>query len=69
MKAKIITLAIRLGLVLFVFSSCIRQDAKDNEPSPTGPSTVYLTLYLSASPNVLYATANRPTSELKAVVK
>jgi len=69
MKAKIITFAIGLGLVLFVFSSCVRQDARDNEPSPTGPSTIYLTLYLSASPNILYATTSRPTSEIKAVVK
>jgi hypothetical protein len=69
MKAKFITFAMGLGLVLFVFSSCVRQDARDNEPSPTGPSTIYLTLYLSASPNVLYATTNRPTSEIKAVVK
>jgi hypothetical protein len=69
MKAKIITFAIGLGLVLFLFSSCIRQDAQDNEPSPTGPSTIYLTLYLSASPNVLYATTDAPTSVIKAVVK
>ncbi len=69
MKPKIITLAIGLGVVLFVFASCIRQDARDNEPDPTGPSTIYLTLYLSASPNVLYATNSRPTSEIKAVVK
>jgi len=69
MKAKIITFVMGLALVLFVLTSCIREDAKDNEPNPTGPSTIYLTLYLSASPNVLYATASRPTSEIKAVVK
>lgn len=67
MKNKIISFAIGLGLVLFVFSSCTREAVE--EPSPTGPSTVYLTLTLSANPNLLLATEERPTSEIKAVVK
>lgn len=67
MKARIICLVIGLGLVLFTFSSCTRSTM--DEPSPTGPSTVYLTLTLSATPNVIYADTDRPTSDIKAVVK
>ena len=67
MKSKILCFAIGLGLVLFAFSSCTREAIE--EPSPTGPSTVYLTLTLSANPNLLYATSERPTSEIKAVAK
>ncbi|MGB8953665.1 MAG: hypothetical protein WCC06_13505 [Candidatus Aminicenantales bacterium] len=66
MKAKRILLIIGMGAI-FVLTSCIRQATE--EPSPFGPASSYLTFTFEARPNVLYATSERATSEIRATVK
>lgn len=56
-----------LGIALLTASACERTAVK--EPSPTGPSTIHLTFSLLASPNVLYAGMQRPSAEIRAVIK
>jgi len=56
-----------LGIALLTTSACERTAVK--EPSPTGPSTIHLTFSLSASPNVLYAGIQRPSAQIRAVIK
>lgn len=56
-----------LGIVLLAASACKRTAV--NEPSPVGPSTIHLTFTLTATPNVLYAGTQRPTAEIRVVIK
>ena len=69
MKRTSLCLAMGLGLWLLLAPGCSREAV--NEPSPVGPSTIRLTFTLTANPNVLYAatTSQRPTSEIKVVIK
>ena len=67
MKPRTAIFIMVLGIVLLAASACERSAIK--EPSPVGPSTIHLTFTLSAIPNVLYAGTQRPTSQIKVVIK
>jgi len=56
-----------LSIALLAASACERTAVR--EPSPIGPSTIHMTFTLSASPNVLYAGLQRPTSQIKVVIR
>jgi hypothetical protein len=53
--------------LLALASSCTRSDV--SVPSPAGPSTLSITFDLEATPNVILATAQRPTTTIKATVR
>lgn len=56
-----------LGILWLTAAACQRNAVK--EPSPVGPSTIHLTFTLSVSPNVLYAGLQRPTAQVRVIVK
>jgi hypothetical protein len=56
-----------LAAALFLVSACSREALR--EPSPSGPSTAFLTFSLTANPNVLYASTTRPVSKIRAVIR
>ena len=63
MKTKVKYLAVLpLILVFLMLSSCTR-DAVD-EPSPFGPPSISLVFHISADPNVLYCTSQKPKSKI-----
>ncbi|MGD0782828.1 MAG: hypothetical protein ABSA30_08230, partial [Candidatus Aminicenantales bacterium] len=55
-----------LWALLALASSCTRSDV--SVPSPTGPSTLSITFDLVATPNVILATEERPTTTIKATI-
>jgi type 1 fimbria pilin len=67
MRTRTVLFILGLGIALIMTSACSRDALK--EPSPDGPSTIHVTFTLTAHPNVINATALRPTSEIKVVLK
>lgn len=67
MRPRTAAILMVLGIVLLAGSACKRTAVR--EPSPLGPSTIHLTFTLSSSPNVLYAGLQRPTAQVKVVIK
>jgi len=67
MRTRTVLFILGLSIALIMTSACSR-DALI-EPSPDGPSTIHLTFTLTANPNVINATALRPTSQIKVVLK
>jgi len=67
MRTRTVLFILGLGIALIMTSACSRDALK--EPSPDGPSTIHLTFTLTANPNVINATALRPTSQIKVVLK
>lgn len=58
---------IGIALLLALASACTRSEI--GIESPLGPSTLSLTFSLEANPNVLLATAERPSAIIKGVVR
>jgi len=56
------------GLILLTIAAAGCKRTATEWPSPLGPSTFVLTFGLTASPNVLQATGQRPTSIITATV-
>ena len=67
MRPRTAAILMVLGIVLLAASGCERTAVR--EPSPLGPSTIHLTFTLSASPNILYAGLQRPTAQVRVVIK
>jgi hypothetical protein len=67
MRPRTALVILALGVVAFTMSACERSAVR--EPSPVGPSTTHLAFSLSANPNVIYAGTQRPTSQIKVVVR
>jgi hypothetical protein len=65
MKTKIkYVFFLPLVLGFLMFPSCARDTV--DEPSPFGPSSFALVFHISANPNVLYCTSQKPRSTIKA---
>ncbi len=56
-----------LCALLALASSCTRSDV--SVPSPTGPSTLSITFDLVATPDVILATDQKPTTTIKATIR
>lgn len=67
MKAKPITFITLLIFLLTFIISCTRDALK--EPSPLGPSSFSILLYLVAKPNVIYAGESRSSTSITATLK
>ncbi len=65
---KIFLVTVSLVLTIFTLNSCKRDALK--EPSPVGPSSFAVLLYLNASPNVIFAgLSSRQMSTITATLK
>ena len=63
MNKRSVLMLFALGTAVLALAGCQRSEI--DEPGPTGPSSVYLTFSLTATPNVLYATTTRPSAEIR----
>jgi hypothetical protein len=67
MKTQRLLTVLGLCGLLAMAASCTRSDV--TVPSPAGPSTLSVTFDLEATPNVILATANKPSTTVKATIR